>query len=175
MPGTLELVRTPQALTLDRPIRILPVPWRDPHSVSPAQLEEYIGFLEKSCEDNPRSADLRTCLGMAYAMNFDVYKSMDALEAAVALDTTHFFAQLKLSELFYRLRTLERAEEETVKAVDLAGNGWELSLARKQLQDIRQKRRDGTQKPTWSKPLKTPVFALLALMGVLTCLMLVLK
>ena len=59
------------------------VPWRDPHSVSPAELKEYIGFLEKACEEHPRSADLRTCLGMAYAMNYDVYKSMDALEAAV--------------------------------------------------------------------------------------------
>ena len=28
--------------------------------------------------------DLHTCLGMAYAMNFEVYKSMDALEEAVA-------------------------------------------------------------------------------------------
>ena len=68
---------------LDRPIRLLPAPWRDPHTVSPAELKDYIGFLEKACEDNLRSADLRTCHGMAYPMNYDVYKSMDALEAAV--------------------------------------------------------------------------------------------
>ena len=42
--------------------------------------------LEQACLAEPRSADLRTCLGMAYAMNCDVYKSMDALEEAVALD-----------------------------------------------------------------------------------------
>ena len=84
------------------------------------ELAVHIGSLEKACQENPRSADLRTCLGMAYAMNFDVYKSMDALEAAVNLDETHFFAQLKLSELFYRLRALPRAEEETLKAVNLA-------------------------------------------------------
>src|SRR2546430_3173819 len=38
--------------------------------------------------DNPQSADLRTCLGMAYAVNNDVYKSMDALEAATSIDPT---------------------------------------------------------------------------------------
>src|SRR5581483_8448425 len=102
MSTTLELVHNSAATrTLDHPLRVLPVPWRDPHAVSPAELKEYIGVLEKACEDNPRSADLRTCLGMAYAMNYDAHKSMDALEAAVQLDETHFFAQLKYSELLY--------------------------------------------------------------------------
>ena len=61
------------------------VPWRDPHTVSPAELSAHIQRLEHACLANPRSADLRTCLGMAYAVNFDVYKSMDALEEATAI------------------------------------------------------------------------------------------
>jgi len=100
-------------------------------------------------------------------MNYEAYKSMDTLEAAVGLDETHFFAQLKYAELWYRLRGLQRAEQETLKAVDLAGNGWELSLARKQLQEIRRLMRKGTQKPEWNKALKTPSLALLALTVVL--------
>jgi len=148
------------------PIRILPVPWRDPHTVSKVELAHHIDALEKACEANPSSADLKTCLGMAYAMNFEAYKSMDVLEAAVKIDKTHFFAQLKLSELFYRLRALPRAEEETLKAVELAGNSWELSLARKQLQEIRRLIREGTQKPEWNKSLKRPVF-LFSLLGVI--------
>jgi hypothetical protein len=175
MSTALQTFRTLQAPVLDRPVRPLPVPWRDPHTVSPAELKEYIEFLEKACEEHPRSADVRTCLGVAYAMNYEVYKSMDALEAAVGLDETHFFAQMKYSELLYRLRALERAEEETVKAVKLAGNGWELSLARKQLQDIRQKRREGTQKPTWDKPLKMPALALLGLIIVLSFVVVIWK
>ena len=175
MSAVLQLIRTAKAPTLDRPIRPLPVPWRDPHTVSPAELREYIGFMEKACEEHPRSADLRTCLGMAYAMNYEVYKSMDALEAAVGLDETHFFAQMKYSELLYRLRALERAEQETAKAVDLAGNGWELSMARKQLQEIRQRRREGTQKPTWNKPLRTPALTLLALIVVMSMAMVIWK
>ena len=113
MSTALQVIRTAQAPALDRPIRPLPIPWRDPHTVLPAELKEYIEFLEKACEEHPLSADLRTCLGVAHAMNYDVYKSMDALEGAVGLDETHFFAQLKYSELLYRLRGLERAEAAT--------------------------------------------------------------
>src|SRR6266700_5709559 len=92
-------------------LRLPPVPWRDPHTVSPAELARYIQNLELACEQNPGSADLRTCLGMAYAINYDVYKSMDALELAVETDPSHFFAQFKYAELHYRLRALVRAEQ----------------------------------------------------------------
>jgi hypothetical protein len=168
-PGVLQSLEAPP------PIRVLPIPWKDPQTVSKEDLAVYIRSLELACEENPRSADLRTCLGMAYAMNYEVYKSMDALEAAVELDGTHFFAQMKYAELLYRLRALPRAEEETLKAVDLSGNGWELSLAKKQLQEIRRLTREGTQKPEWNKPLRTPTLMLLAMMAVATIVMTVWK
>jgi hypothetical protein len=93
---------------------------------------------------------------MAHAMNFDVYRSLDSFEAAVTLDPSHFFAQLKYSELLYRIRTLRRAERETLKALELANNGWELSLARAQLKEIRALLRKGSERPalpaTWRRP-----------------------
>src|SRR5689334_10564397 len=100
----------------------LPVPWRDLYSVSPADLAAYIQQLEHACVAQPHSADLRTCLGMAHAMNYDVDRSMDALEEARAVDPEHFWAQLKYAELHYRLRVLDRAEEETRRASELAIN-----------------------------------------------------
>jgi hypothetical protein len=177
MSTALEILR-PEALAAvegSAPVRILTIPWRDPQSVSKQELIVHIASLEKACQENPRSADLRTCLGMAYAMNFEVYKSMDTLETAVDLDETHFFAQMKLSELFYRLRALPKAEEETLKAVHLARNGWELSLARKQLQEIRRLIHDGTQKPAWTKSLKMPVIVVTAMVVVFSLLMVVTK
>jgi hypothetical protein len=147
-------------------LRLPPVPWRDPHTVSPADLRTYIQQLELACEQNPQSADLRTCLGMAHAMNYDVYKSMDALELAVTLEPDNFWAQLKYAELHYRLRALIVAERETLQAMDLAVNNWELSLARKMLQEIRRLMRDGTQKPEWTKPLARPAWVLMGMMVV---------
>jgi cytochrome c-type biogenesis protein CcmH/NrfG len=158
-----------EELTQSSVVRLPPVPWRDPHSVSPGKLAEYIRSLQAACEQNPGSADLRTCLGMAYAMNYQAYESMDALQLAVELEPDHFFAQLKFAELHYRLRALVRAEQETMKAVELAQNSWELSLARKQLQEIRRLMREGTQKPEWTKPLRAPALVLLA-MTLILCL-----
>lgn len=167
---TAELARTASVEVAGAPLRLPPVPWRDPHTVSPADLARYIGDLERACEQNPQSADLRTCLGMAYAMNYEVYKSMDALEFAVKSEPDHFFAQLKLAELNYRLRALVRAERETLTALGLATNAWELSLARKQLQEIRRLQREGTQKPEWTKSLKSPAIVLFV-MTIVLCVM----
>jgi hypothetical protein len=167
-----ELVPAGQALvqTPAGPVRVLPIPWRDPHTVEPEELQQYISMLERACLEHPQNADFRTCLGMAHAMNYDVYKSMDALEHAVKAEPDHFFAQLKLAELNYRLRALHVAEAETLKAVDLATNTWELSIARKQLQEIRRLHRDGTQKPEWTRSLRTPALFLVA-MTLMLCLM----
>src|SRR6266516_2768728 len=156
------------ALAFPGPQRIPAVPWRDPHTVSPESLAAYIQALERVCLDDPGSAGLRTCLGMAYAMNYQAYKSMDALETAVKLEPDHFFAQLKYAELHYRLRALVRAEQETLKALDLAANAWEFSMARSQLQAIRKLMREGTQKPEWTKPLKTPALCLLSMTIILS-------
>jgi tetratricopeptide (TPR) repeat protein len=173
---TFELVPAGQALvqTPAGPVRVLPIPWRDPHTVEPAELQKYISMLERACAEQPHNADVRTCLGMAHAMNFDVYRSMDALEEARRIEPENFFAQLKLSELLYRLRALDRAEEETLKAVHLAGNAWELSMARKQLAEIRRLKREGTQKPAWTKPLTAPV-VMLVLMTVIAGVLLAWK
>jgi tetratricopeptide (TPR) repeat protein len=149
-----------------------PVPWRDPHTVSKTDLAAYIANLEQACRDHPASADLRTCLGMAYAVNYDVYKSMDALEAAVTIDPQHFWAQLKYAELQFRLRALPRAQEETLKAVELARTPWQLSLARAQLRQIRKLLHDSTRNVTWTKPLTTPALVMLGMIAVVFVVML---
>ena len=97
---------------------------------------------------------------MAYAVGYDVYKSMDALEEATAIDPFNFWAQLKYGELHYRLRTLTRAEEETLKAVELARTPWQLSLARRQLQEIRTLLRHSVRNVEWTKPLTVPAVVL---------------
>lgn len=167
-------VQTSQTAALAQTRRLPPVPWRDPHTVPPEMLAAHITDLERACELEPESAGLRTCLGMAYAMNYEIYKSMDALEIATALEPDHFFAQFKYAELHYRLRALIKAETETLKALELAGNPWEFTLARKQLQEIRALMLSGTQKPEWKKSLRIPALVFAA-MTVILCLGVYLK
>jgi hypothetical protein len=166
------LVAMPTAV--DRPPQsgLPPVPWRDPHEVPAGELSTYIARLEQGCLDHPDSADLRTCLGMARAMNFEVYKSFEALEDARAIDPANFWAQMKYAELHYRLRCLKRAEEETGKALALAENVWQLGVARRQVQEIRRLSREGARNVSWTKPLVGPTVALSLMMVVLFVVML---
>ncbi|HVZ22966.1 MAG TPA: hypothetical protein VG871_17960 [Vicinamibacterales bacterium] len=149
-----------------------PVPWRDPHHLPKEELAAFIARLEQACLEQPHSADLRTCLGMAQAMNYDVYKSMDALEEARTIDPTSFWAQMKFAELHYRLRALNRAEEETLRALELAGNVWQLGIARRQLQEIRRLTREGARHVHWTKPLAAPAIVLTAMLAVVFVVML---
>jgi cytochrome c-type biogenesis protein CcmH/NrfG len=142
---------------------LAPVPWRDPHSVSPGELSTYIQQLEKACLENPQSADPRTCLGIAHAVNHDVDKSMDALEDARSVDPDNFWAQLKYAELHYRLRVLNRAEEETRRAAELAATPLQLAIARKQMQDIRTLTHSCVRNVHWTKPLTVPTLVLSAM------------
>jgi hypothetical protein len=153
----------------------LPVSWRDPHSVPSGELKAVIASLEKACAENPANADLRTCLGMAHAMNYDAYSSMDALDEARHLEPNNFMAQFKYAELHFRLRALDVAEAETRKALALAGGQWEIAMARHQLSEIRRMLREGTQKPTFTKSLVMPVIALGSIMAVLCFAFMVLK
>lgn len=147
------------ALVATLPLPSLPIPWRDPHTVPAVEITAYIGALERACVDHPASADLRTVLGMAHAVNHDVYKSLDALEAAVALDPENFWAQFKYAEIHYRLRILTRAEELTVTALNLATNGWQFTVARKQLQEIRGLSRNCARNLSWKMPIVGPALA----------------
>ena len=156
------------ALTTTVPVahlqRIPLVPWRDPQTVPPEELAGHITRLEQACLQQPESADLRTCLGMAHAVNYDVDRSMAALEDARAVDPDNFWAQLKYAELHYRLRVLDTAEEETRRAADLATSSIQLAVARKQLQDIRALKQGCVRNVHWTKPLGVP--ALLLSLGI---------
>jgi hypothetical protein len=150
----------PGGLVPRAPSSLPPVPWRDPHNIPPGELTAYIQHLEHACLENPGSADLRTCLGMAHAVNYDVDRSMTALEDARAVDPDNFWAQLKYAELYYRLRVLDTAEDETRRAADLATSQIQLAVARKQLQDIRALKQGCVRNVHWTKPLGVPALVL---------------
>jgi cytochrome c-type biogenesis protein CcmH/NrfG len=140
-----------------------PVPWRDPYGVAPADLAAYIAELEAACTANPQSADLRVCLGIAHAVNYDVYSSMDALQEARTIDPENFWAQMKYAELHSRLGVLDTAEEATRQAADLAQNPLQLAAARRQLKEIRDRKRTSVRNVAWTKPLTAPALVLAAM------------
>jgi hypothetical protein len=157
------------------PVQVLAIPWRESHTVEPEQLQQYISMLERACVEHPRNADFRTCLGMAHAMNFALDRSVDALEEARRIEPENFFAQLKLGESHYRLRALDRADNETCRAAELAANATELSLARKQLAEIRCLRWESSQIGTGRASRNTWTLIALVLMALAACILLAWK
>jgi hypothetical protein len=148
-------------------VTVLRIPWCEPHTVGPEQLQQYISMLEHACEQHPRNADFQTCLGLAHEMNCDVHRSMDALHEARRIEPGNFFTQLKFAELHWSVGALDRAEKETLKAADLAGDAWELSLAREQLAEVRNLQGKHTQKlpPTRSLTVPAAIVLLMTLIG----------
>ena len=174
---SLELTLDPNSMSMvpvrpgpDAETSPLPLPWRDPKSISKAELAAYIAHLKAACTAEPHSVSLRTCLGIAHAVDLDVYACLDALTEARKLDPNDFWAQQKYAELHYRLRALPKAERETEAALRLAGSAFEAAVARKQLNEIRRLIREGIQKPEWTKPLMPAVMACAAVSVVLCVL-----
>jgi tetratricopeptide (TPR) repeat protein len=119
---------------------------------SPSELAQTVASLEQACREQPSSASLWTCLGIAYAVGYDVHKAIDALETATEVEPDHFWAQLKHGELQYRLRVLVRAEASTLKAETLATDVRQLALARRQLKEIRRLTGGKSLQPGVDKP-----------------------
>jgi hypothetical protein len=133
------------------------------------RLTEYIQMLEKECQRDPRSADLRTCLGIAQAMNDDVRNSMRSFELAISADSNHFYARFRYAEMLCRLRKLSRAQEETRKAIELANCNWQLSMAFRQLEEIASLLPQSP--PNQNRYLKNPALALLLLVTAVSAIM----
>lgn len=122
------------------PHRLPPAAGREQQSlVSPQKLSDYIQILERACAEDPTSADLRTCLGMAHAINADIDRSLEELRVARRLDPQHFFAQFKFAETLGQKQSFCEAEKETRTALELARTPWEVSMAKRHLDEMRRK------------------------------------
>lgn len=122
------------------PHRLPPAAGREQQSlVSPQKLSDYIQILERACAEDPTSADLRTCLGMAHAINADVDRSLEELRVARRLDPHHFFAQFKFAETLGQKQAYCEAEKETRMALELARTPWEVAMAKRHLDEMRRR------------------------------------
>ena len=165
---TLAITPRPEAAPMRSDTAFAALASTDLTLASPAELSQTIASLEQACREQPASASLWTCLGMAYAVNYDVHKAIDALETATDVEPDHFWAQLKHGELQYRLRVLVRAEAATLKAETLAGDARQLALARRQLKEIRRLTGGKSLQPGVNKPqrlIPTVLFTVIVLIA----------
>ena len=89
---------------------------------------------------------------MALCVNLDPQAAIEQLEESVRLAPNSFIAQLKLGELWMRLRAIDKAEEHTRLAALLAQSLAQSELARRQAATMRAMRRDGIERGGYKTP-----------------------
>ena len=120
--------------------------------------EDRIALIEqlRECVNRyPQVSELRVLLGMALCVNLDVHPAIDELKESVKLAPNSFIAQLKLAELWMRLRVIDKAEEHTRLAALLAQNLAQADLARKQAATIRTMKREGIERGGYGTPWRS--------------------
>ena len=125
----------------------------DPYVLDKAQRADLVGQLRECVHANPRVPELRVLFGMALCVNLDVQEAMEELREGVSLAPDSFIAQLKMGELWMRLRVCRKAEEHTRQAALLAQNLAQAELARRQGAAIRTMLRQGVERGGYRSPL----------------------
>jgi len=124
----------------------------DPYMLEKDEKTNLVTQLRECVARFPEVSELRVLLGMALCVNFDVHSAIEELNESVRLAPNSFIAQLKLGELWMRLRVCDKAEEHTRIASLLAQNLAQSELARKQAANLRIMKREGIERGGYKLP-----------------------
>jgi len=140
--------------------------WRPREATTGQALLQYIENLERASAMQPDSADLRTCLGLAYVKNHDFCLAKASFESALRSDPGHFFARLRYAELCFELGAYAKAEGEAERASCLARTKANAAMVHRLLRKIRAARfLERTSTPVVPFPklgISSAVFTILA-------------
>lgn len=124
----------------------------DPNVLDKTERADLVGQLRECVKANPQVSDLRVLFGMALCVNLEVPDAIEELREGVRLAPNSFIAQLKMGELWMRLRVMDKAEEHTHRAALLAGNRVQAELARRQGASIRAMKHAGIERGGYKSP-----------------------
>jgi hypothetical protein len=124
----------------------------DPNVLDKAQRADLVTDLRECVQAHPQVSELRVLLGMALCVNFEVPDAIEELREGVRLSPGSFIAQLKMGELWMRLRVMDKAEEHTHRAALLAENRVQAEMARRQRASIRAMKHAGIERGGYKSP-----------------------
>src|SRR5467141_692724 len=125
----------------------------DPHLLEKQERADLVQGLRECVLAHPDVSELRVLYGMALCVDFKVQDAIEELREGVRLSPDSFIAQLKMGELWMRLRVIEKAEEHTHQAALLAQNLAQAELARRQAAAIRTMLPPGIERGGYRSPL----------------------
>ena len=115
------------------------------------RLSEAIENLKRAIEVDSQSIEAHLDLGIALAIDAQVYQAIDVFEATLALSPKDFIVNFKLAELYFRLGVPEKGHKYLQTAMEACSTVPERQLLRtlKSQEAEREKRR--IYRPTFVK------------------------
>ena len=121
--------------------------------------------FKRLVEIEPRFANGHVGLGIAYAVDYEIYPAIDHFETAAAIEPRNFFAHFKLGQLYFKLRVPQKGYDAMARALDCATTLNERRLVAQLIREEKQRERNGLARPWWTRPFS--MGALLAGAGLL--------
>jgi tetratricopeptide (TPR) repeat protein len=108
-------------------------------------------WFEKAITADPTFADGHVGLGIALAVEYDIYTAIDHLERAAQLEPGNFYAHFKLGQLYFKLRVPRKGYDEMARALDCVSSLAERRLVAQLIKEEKQREKNDVQRPWWNK------------------------
>ncbi|SRR5712691_7724134 len=115
------------------------------------QISEAVESLRHALEADAPSIKAHLYLGIALAMDAQVYEAIDIFEAALALSPNDFMVNLKLAELYFRLWVPEKGHKHLRAAMEASTTAQERQLLRTLMSQEADREKRRISRPTFGK------------------------
>ncbi len=116
-----------------------------------------VAAFSSSVEHAPEFPEAHVFLGIAHSLTYNIYPAIDHLEEAGRLDPDSFAAHYTLAQLNFKLRIPKKAYEESQHALRCVQTLEQRKLLAQLLKEERERERNGIARPSFTKPLSTPM------------------
>lgn len=117
-----------------------------------AEPAEAVDLLSRAVELAPQFPEARICLGLAYALTYNIYPALDQLEVAGELDPESFAAHFTLAKLNFKLRVPQKGYEAAQKALKCVTTIEQRKMLAELLKEERARERNGIARPWFNTP-----------------------
>ena len=121
---------------------------------------EAVAALSRCVETAPGCTEARVFLGIAHALNNNIYPAIDHLETAAKLDHDSFAAHFTLAQLHFKLRIPQRGHEAAKDALRCVTTIEQRKMLTQLLKEERERGRNGIARPWFNKPFGRPALFL---------------
>ena len=111
-----------------------------------------IELFTRTVELAPKFPEARTCLGLAYALTYNIYPAFDQLEIAGKLDPENFAAHFTLAKLNFKMRIPQRGYDAAKQALKCVTTIEQRKMLAELLKEERARERNGIARPAYNKP-----------------------